>query len=280
MTKIKSRRSLAQHESEWIYSTIISRQLKLSSLNDHIHQISHVPLVLELFIFSCGYAFNPIMVPFWLALVNLLTCTPTDGLSDALFSRTLADRQWETFLLTINSNKIRGHVNMSFYLSTVLVTLLFTELGKASFATTRPKIPTNVYSTKTTTIIDESNSNHSIKWNRRFGSLVASLKSKHSFPSGDCAQCMNLCLFFLRYVPTITSTTALVTIQRHTIAIRDIALILLFLPGVAFARVFYLCHWIEDCIGGIALSFMIHWLIIPVLKVSLIDLARSFVSIQ
>ena len=143
---------------------------------------------------------------------------------------------------------------MIFYLATVLTTLAFTELGKASFATTRPQVPISGYAA-----IYNSDGN-SIKWKRRFGSLVASLKSKHSFPSGDSAQAMNLCLFFLRYVPVSSST---VMLGNYAISIRDAALFSLFLPGVLFARVFYLCHWVEDCIGGVMLSMLIHWLVIP-----------------
>jgi len=153
------------------------------------------------------------------------------------------------------------------------VTLIFTELGKASFATTRPKIPTTGY--ETILNVDDDNIN-SIKWKRRFGSLVASLKSKHSFPSGDSSQAMNLCLFFLRYVPTTsTSSATMIYLGSHAIPVRDIALFSLFLPGVVFARVFYLCHWIEDCIGGVSLSLLIHWLVIPILRENIVDLARS-----
>lgn len=250
-------RSIAQHESEWLYSTFLTRQLNLSSLNDCIHQIPHVPLLVELYIFMCGYAFNPTMVPLWLGLVNVLTRTGLSENAAANFSGTMANEKWGKFLLTVDSNK-RGHVNMAFYLASVLMTLLFTELGKASFATTRPKIPATGYAT----IMNSDDDNNSIKWKRRFGSLVASLKSKHSFPSGDSAQAMNLCLFFLRYVPiTSTSSATVISLGSHAIHVRDIALFSLFLPGVVFARVFYLCHWIEDCLGGVSLSLLIHWLI-------------------
>lgn len=261
-------RSIAQHESEWIYSTILTRQLNLSSLNDYIHQIPQVPLAVELYIFLCGYAFNPTMVPFWLGLVNAATRTGLSDTAAAKFSGTAINEQWGKFLLTLDSNK-RGHVNMAFYLATVLVTLSFTELGKASFATTRPKIPTTGYAT----MLSSDDKNNSVKWKRRFGSLVASLKSKHSFPSGDSSQAMNFCLFFLRYVPT---TSKVITLGSHAIPVRDIALFLMFLPGVVFARVFYLCHWIEDCIGGVSLSLLIHWLVIPIVRENLVDLARRF----
>ena len=280
MTAITTR-SVAQHESEWIYSTFITKKLNLSSINDHIHQLPHVPLIAELYIFLCGYAFNPTMVPIWLGLVNIFTITGVTDAATVEFnsnSGTMIDKQWINFLMTIESNK-RGHVNMIFYLGTVLVTLVFTELGKASFATTRPKIPSTGYSTILHEQSNGDNDNNycsTIKWKRRFGSIVASLKSKHSFPSGDSAQAMNLCLFFLRYIPTTTNS---LTSGQHTIPLRDIFLFMIFLPGVAFARVFYLCHWIEDCIGGFSLSLLIHWLVIPVIREYLVDLTRSFALI-
>ena len=132
-------------------------------------------------------------------------------------------------------------INTALYIVSVLITLAFTEMGKASFATTRPEIPPGGY-------------NNSHLWRRRYGKLIASLKSKHSFPSGDCAQAMNLCMFLLRYVPSGT-------IIQHGIAI-NMFLFGIFLPGVAFARVFYRCHWMEDCLGGILLSIWI-WMWFP-----------------
>eukprot|EP00984_Skeletonema_dohrnii_P001730 scaffold577_cov101-Skeletonema_dohrnii-CCMP3373.AAC.2 len=236
-------RSIAQHESEWIYSTFLTKQLNLSSLNDYIHQIPHVPLVVELYIFVCGYAFNPTMVPLWLGLVNVLTRT---GLSDntvAKFSGTTINEQWGKLLLTIDSSK-RGHMNMTFYLATVLVTLIFTELGKASFATTRPKIPTTGYATILNADNADDDNNNPIKWKRRFGSLVASLKSKHSFPSGDSSQATNLCLFFLRYVPTTSTSATMIHLGSHAIPMRDVALFSLFLPGVVVARQFGWRYWV------------------------------------
>jgi hypothetical protein len=46
---------------------------------------------------------------------------------------------------------------------------------------------------------------------------------------------------------------------------RNVVLFGMLLPGVAFARVYYRCHWIEDCLGGMLLSCVIHRTIIPVI---------------
>jgi hypothetical protein len=60
---------------------------------------------------------------------------------------------------------------------------------------------------------------------------------------------MNLCMILWTYVspPPIV----------------DAVLFGMFLPGVAFARVYYRCHWIEDCLGGMLLSWVLHRTIIP-----------------
>ena len=139
-------------------------------------------------------------------------------------------------------------INTLVYISTVLVTLAFTEISKASFATTRPSIP---YSQG--------------QWIRRYGKLIASLKSKHSFPSGDCAQAMNVCMFLYRYVP-------LGRMHGNALPI-SIFLFGAYLPGVAFARVFYRCHWIEDCIGGILLAWILNLTFIPTIANKIIQLS-------
>jgi len=140
-------------------------------------------------------------------------------------------------------------VNTLLYISTVIITLLFTEISKASFATTRPSIP----------------SQGQQQWKRRYGKLIASLKSKHSFPSGDCAQAMNVCMFLYRYVP-------LGRMHGNALPITHL-LFGVYLPGVAFARVFYKCHWIEDCIGGILLSYTLHLTLIPTIANKIIQLS-------
>merc|ERR1739845_173751 len=102
--------------------------------------------------------------------------------------------------------------------------------------------------------------------------MGGSLKSTHAFPSGDCAQAMNLCLFLWRYIPDNLRTMTGNGIPLNTI------LFGIFLPGVCFARVFYLCHWIEDCIGGILLSWTLHELLFRL--VSLTDLKIRYSSVQ
>ena len=39
-----------------------------------------------------------------------------------------------------------------------------------------------------------------------------------------------------------------------------------FYPGVAFARIFYHCHWIEDCLGGAVLAGILHVTLIPLVS--------------
>lgn len=246
------------HESEWVYSTALTRKLKLTELNDAIHSIPSVSYPIELFIFAWGYAFNPVIFPMWLGLVHFWTqqSLKHDILNDKL-SDAFAER-WRRFL---QSKSIRNAslANTAFYFASVLVTLAFTELGKASFATTRPASPIKSISNQT------GNNNGQPKWIRRYGTLVSSLKSKHSFPSGDCAQAMNLCMFLYTYIPVESS-------------IRDTLLLGLFLPGVAFARVFYWCHWIEDTMGGVVLAALLHWLIVPIVGQKIINIMSEFTS--
>lgn len=198
------------HESEWIYSTFLSRG-RVFSLNKTILSLGGQPHIIEFIIFACGYAFNPVMLPVWSALIYSIP------------------------------SKKKPILQMLFYLASVLITLIFTELGKASFATTRPE---KLLLRKEVQPED-----------RRYGSLVSSLKSKHSFPSGDCAQAMNVSLFLYRYTPVSTKVG-----------------LASFVVGVCFARIFYRCHWIEDCLGGVLLSFLLHHLLIPLVPYYLEDI--------
>ena len=235
---------MTHHESEWIYSTILSKQL--TPLNEYIHELPSVSHPTELFIASCGYAFNPVMFPLWPILIYALSYR---GLSNTVvMSSSHEPPKWQTELLSSFKLEYAALVNTALYLSSVLITLIFTEIGKASFATSRPVIPTD-------------GGYNSQQWTRRYGKLVASLKSKHSFPSGDSAQAMNLCMFLFRYVP-------LGRVHGNALPI-TLMLFGTFLPGVAFARVFYRCHWIEDCIGGIALSYILHQILIPALATTI-----------
>ena len=208
------------HESEWVYSTTLSRHL-LTPLSEYVHDLPSPPRpAIELCIAACGYAFNPVMFPCWPILVY------------ASSSSSHACREGER----------RAASNYAaLYLASALLTLAFTEIAKASFATTRPPPPGDRE--------DGVDADRRREGRRRYGGLVGSLKSKHSFPSGDCAQAMNLCMILWRYVspPPIV----------------DAGLFGIFLPGVAFARVYYRCHWIEDCLGGMLLSWVLHRTIIP-----------------
>ncbi|KAL3799440.1 hypothetical protein HJC23_013895 [Cyclotella cryptica] len=264
--------SHSPHDNEWVYSTIVTRRLKLTALNEVIHSIPSVSHPFEIFIFSCGYAFNPVMFPLWLCVIHALSRNSleygpltTNKLSDMFWGK------WREYLQTIHIEKA-AWINTAFYFTSVLITLVFTELAKASFATTRPQSPLANTGTIISNQNGNSNSNNNAQqcvWTRRYGSLVSSLKSKHSFPSGDCAQAMNLCMFLYRYVPVSSPKTALLAFP-----IRDWLFFGLFLPGVAFARVFYWCHWIEDCIGGALLAFLLHWLFIPNIGKMMIEIIQ------
>ena len=152
-----------------------------------------------------------------------------------------------------------GHMalnNAVLYVASVLITLLVTEICKAIFATTRPSKP-------------QSSSSSQYHNRRKYEHLITSLKSKHSFPSGDTAQAMNLCMILSRYViPSScdsSSSTAGVSMSLIN-SIMKVFLFGIFLPGVAFARVYYRCHWIEDCLGGMLLSLLLHSTLIPIIE--------------
>lgn len=76
------------------------------------------------------------------------------------------------------------------------------------------------------------------RWQRHFR-FPNQYKSEYSFPSGDTAQAGNFALFLFFF---FSARWALCTI----------------LPGVAFARVFYVCHWWEDTLMGLVLGFLVQ----------------------
>ena len=235
------------NQSERVYSTFISRQLL--PINSYIHEIISVPWLVELFIASCGYAHNPVMFPMWPIIIYILT---NRGLSNtSIMTSVHKPNKFQMELMTLDHGAV---INTIFYILTVIITLLFTEISKVSFASTRPSIPSQ-----------QQQQQQQQQWKRRYGKLIASLKSKHSFPSGDCAQAMNVCMFLYRYVP-------LGRIHGNALPI-SVFLFGVYLPGVAFARVFYRCHWTEDCIGGILLSWILHLTLIPTIANKIIQLA-------
>ena len=71
---------------------------------------------------------------------------------------------------------------------------------------------------------------------QKYEHLITLLKSKHSFPSGDTAQAMNLCMILCRYViPSScdsSSSTAGVSIVSMPLINRFVFLFRMFLPGV------------------------------------------------
>ena len=207
------------HKSELVYSTPFSLLLGLDKFNKKIHSISSLPHPVEFVVFLFGYAFNPVSIPFWMIASSIAGVVLPDG------------KPATSFFAPI------------FYLSTVLATLIGTEICKASFRATRPEA---LLSTE-----------FRVSKLRRYGKLVASLKSKHSFPSGDSAQAANAVLFWFMYVSPLYQQLPIVTII-HMFAFGA------FYPGVAFARIFYHCHWIEDCLGGAVLAATLHYAVMPV----------------
>ncbi|KAL7543702.1 hypothetical protein ACHAXR_012989 [Thalassiosira sp. AJA248-18] len=239
------------HETEWVYSTILTK--KLSPLNVYIHELPSVPHPAELFIASCGYAFNPVMFPCWPILIYALSYKGLSSDASTTTTTTPFSRELNKWLQWTESEHHNGAlINTALYLATVVITLAFTEIGKASLATTRPQPPLGGYDTN--------------EWRRRYGKLVASLKSKHSFPSGDCAQAMNLCMFLWRYVPIENFISVAGNDISITLVLFGIFLPITLVLFVAFARVFYRCHWIEDCFGGIILSLVLHRTLIPAIS--------------
>ena len=237
------------HDSEWVYSSTISLRL-LSPLSEYIHDLPSLPLPAELCIAACGYAFNPVLFPCWLALVYassiFFVCERRQLLSSNEYLSKNDGARYHHRIMALN--------NAVLYVVSVLTTLLVTEICKAIFATTRPSKP-------------QSSSQY---YNRRkYEHLITSLKSKHSFPSGDTAQAMNLCMILCRYViPSScdsSSSTAAVGMPLIN-SIMNVFLFGMFLPGVAFARVYYRCHWIEDCLGGMLLSLILHSTLIPIIE--------------
>jgi hypothetical protein len=221
------------HESEWIYSTTLSQRL-FTPLSEYVHDLpSPSSPAVELCIAACGYAFNPVMFPCWPILV---------------YASSSSSNAWK------GGGRRPALNDAGLYLASALITLAFTEVGKASLATTRPPPPPSGDR-------DDGADAYRRREERRYGGLVGSLKSKHSFPSGDCAQAMNLCMMLWTYVPPLPRDDdgdgGMLCYRR------DAILFGMFLPGVAFARVYYRCHWIEDCLGGMLLSWVLHRTIIP-----------------
>jgi membrane-associated phospholipid phosphatase len=211
------------HQSESVYSTPLSSLLGLDQKNKFIHSLPSLPHAIEFVVFLFGYAFNPVSIPFWMMAASLSGVVIPNGAA---------------------MSKRQAYYPPIFYLATVLVTLIGTEVCKASFRATRPEavLSSEFRSSKL----------------RRYGALVASLKSKHSFPSGDSAQAANAVLFWFFFVSPLTLER-----QREFTTILHLFAFLIFYPGVAFARIFYHCHWIEDCLGGAVLAALLHRTVIP-----------------
>ena len=225
------------HKAEIIYSTPLSSLLGLHDINQYIHSIPSLPPGVEFGVFLFGYAFNPVSIPLWMMLAALVGAAPASIVTESS-----------------STNPQQPHLLFApaFYLSTVLVTLVATEGCKASFRATRPEA-----------ILSQAFRSSKL---RRYGTLVASLKSKHSFPSGDSAQAANAVLFLYGYViPSWTIYSSGPTSSTPILAMQVLAFGV-FYPGVAFARIFYHCHWIEDCLGGALLAGVLHTTVMPVVS--------------
>lgn len=212
------------HQSESVYSTPLSSLLGLAEKNKFIHSLPSLPHAVEFVVFLFGYAFNPVSIPFWMIAISFTGVVTPDG--------------------TAMSQRQAHYYPPIFYLATVLVTLMGTEVCKASFRATRPEA-----------LLSSGFRSSQV---RRYGTLVASLKSKHSFPSGDSAQAANAVLLGCLFVaPLWQDRQPQITTMLHLFGF------LIFYPGVAFARIFYHCHWIEDCLGGAVLAALLHRTVIP-----------------
>ena len=245
-TKAKSSPALGYdptgiHQSEAVCSTPLSSLLHLYQLNRWIHSIRSLPHCAEFIVFLFGYAFNPVSIPLWMVAVTFAGAVPA---GEQMKAQPPPPATMPLFFAP------------TFYLASAIVTLIGTEVCKATFQATRPEA-----------LLSKEFRNSKI---RRYGTLVASLKSKHSFPSGDSAQAFNLVLFCHKYIllPLVHNTNANTSTTTSTLQQFAINSLLfgIFYPGVAFARIFYHCHWIEDCLGGALLAFLLHRAIIPLIS--------------
>jgi len=238
------------HTKEFVYSTPLSTLLGLHRGNRYIHSLKSLPLPLEWLVFLLGYAFNPVVIPFWLGWIAWIGAKP-----DETRLRTMLMMQSDANETTrpTDDDLQRLVFPPIFYLSTVLITVAGTELLKALFQASRPE-----------TVLSKDFLRSTL---RPYGKRVASLKSKHSFPSGDSAQAANMVLFLSRYVWDQYSITTNATLPIFTALLQ--VLVLAFYPGVAFARVYYHCHWIEDTIGGGLLALGLHHFIVPQMSVTI-----------
>eukprot|EP00392_Amoebophrya_sp_AT5.2_P017567 g17944.t1 len=228
--------------------------------NQGVHGFRGLRLwVQEIPIFVGGVAFNPVFIIWTLLLVYLLFDLPIEfeggrgGEKEAAkYGRAIVRDFWDhadhehVNFKSINSQAyslrpllggsvVRGRF-YRWYILTALMTLLVTEILKFCFRSPRPDY--NFYATQCSSPASQHLKRHQY-WRRHF-KFPNLYKSRYSFPSGDTAQAANFGLFMFVFGGYVSGMYVL-------------------LPLVAFARVFYVCHWIEDTIGGCLLGTLTQY---------------------
>eukprot|EP00391_Amoebophrya_sp_Ameob2_P002046 CAMPEP_0179002038 /NCGR_PEP_ID=MMETSP0795-20121207/11746_1 /TAXON_ID=88552 /ORGANISM="Amoebophrya sp., Strain Ameob2" /LENGTH=398 /DNA_ID=CAMNT_0020695583 /DNA_START=87 /DNA_END=1284 /DNA_ORIENTATION=- len=249
--------------------------------NQGVHGFRGLRLwVQEIPIFVGGVAFNPVFIIWTLLLVYLLFDLPIEfeggrgGEKEAAkydahssmtswggrYGRAIVRDFWDhadhehVNFKSINSQAyslrpllggsvVRGRF-YRWYILTALMTLLVTEILKFCFRSPRPDY--NSYATQCSLLAPRQPLKRRQYWGRHFKSPNL-YHTRYAFPSGDTAQAANFGLFMFVFGGYVSGICVL-------------------LPLVAFARVFYVCHWIEDTIGGclvgtLTQSFMYLYLV-------------------
>eukprot|EP00392_Amoebophrya_sp_AT5.2_P010230 g10283.t1 len=255
----------------------------LARTNQGVHGFRGLKFwVQEIPIFIGGVAFNPVFIIWTVLLVYLLFDLPIEfeGASrrtepsraystwwGGRYGRAIVQAFWDqdaghehaepraSNFTSINSQAyslrplLRGLDVLQgrfyrWYILTALMTLPVTEILKFCFRSPRPDY--NFYATQCSLLAPRQPLKRRQYWGRHFKSPNL-YHTRYAFPSGDTAQAANFGLFMFVFGGYVSGICVL-------------------LPLVAFARVFYVCHWIEDTIGGclvgtLTQSFMYLYLV-------------------